>query len=305
MTEQSEFEQFKQVINYFTSKGCLSFKKLFNFVFPSQEEIPVDNFGSKWRKRISYGAPLVATLILLGIFYVGYLWGKKYEMGLIMFGLHFLICSVGVVYVGALFLFSFIVKLKKRSPAVLLGLTVVFPFRALIFLCVINPIFFVFIANSGNSSHTKKIKKHISHYERLSLSDEISVDEGPENILAESKKVSSEVKKSTDRGNVEKLFQQFSEKNKEEMKQVQENFFRSVTATKQENAKKKVNFGKHCILLGKIGEHNQISEEVFVAQEEEGVVERPLEVNLPLFFGWDKAPYNRVQEITENPIDTK
>lgn len=290
MTEFNGRDQFKRVIDVFTSGGFLSFKKLFNFVFPSKEDNISETFGGSWRKVISYTAPLISILILSGIFFMGYLWGKKYEMGLIMFGLHFLICSIGVIHLGVLFLLSIVLKIKKRSPAVLLGLTVLFPVKALAFLGVVNAIFFVFIANTGSVPHTTKIKKHSAHYESLFASNEASVDKGHENksifgeVLYPKNKESSSAQ-----GCVEDLFQENSERRKEEIKQMHEKHFKSVEENKKEWASKKADFGKHCVLLGKMTEE----EKTPPAKEETS--ENVTEINVPLFFGWDKAPYDTVQ----------
>ena len=210
-----------------------------------------------------------------------------------MFGIHLLICSIGVLHLGVLFLLSIILKLKKRSPAILLGLTVLFPLKALAFLGFVNAIFFVFIGNPQEAPHAK-LKKHSAHHERFFLSNEARVNEGHREGLGFRKILSPTEKKSASaEGSVDELFKQISEERREEIKQMQEEYAHAAAKRRQEHASREVDFGKHCVLLGKIGEHVETSEAVTTPLAETS--EQLTELNIPLFFGWDKAPYDTVQ----------
>jgi len=122
----------------FFTKGTLDFKKMIGYVFP-KEGIPEPNLtDSKWISWMARWNPILSVVLLFGIFfwsrYVPSLKFTSIFCGFIFGGGCILLFFATLPVIFLLFC-ALILKIRKRSPAIPLILTIVPPLKA--FLCVL------------------------------------------------------------------------------------------------------------------------------------------------------------------------
>ncbi len=101
-----------------------------------------------WFKKLAFAAPLIAVLIIMGIVIWPILWIQWYDFQGFLFDgfvltMHFLVAGVLLVNVLLLLLFAGILKLKKRSPRLLLAMTILPVMRAVPFVLFLHVMYWL------------------------------------------------------------------------------------------------------------------------------------------------------------------
>ena len=143
--------ELKELIKLLTDKGFLSFKKIVNYAFPNKEQEGPKITDKLWIRALAYLAPILAIVILP----ILYLNPPSFFTIFPHLGPLFHLIILGYATFFTLFLLfsSLTLKIKNRSPTLLLLLTPFAPIKALLIFGVIN---FVFTA-SGFEQTAKEI----------------------------------------------------------------------------------------------------------------------------------------------------
>ena len=285
----SEFNEVDQFRGFFRSSPEENFfgRRLFDFVFPKQGEGLTDQPVGKWMRRLSYTAPLAGVLIFAGILFAGYLWGVRSDAGKILCFFHLIVCLLGLFSMGKLLLAALILKIKKRSPAILMALTIVFPVKAVCFLGFFN-LLFALIMNDTTPPIRARNMPRLNHERQFTSLDSPQKKEEPEVV-----KTVGEPPVTQER-NFHKEIDARLKSYEEERKKTEVVTPNSIKTPYKVGSMMETTPRANAVLIGKIKAKDPIEH-----IEEPTNLQEATELTIPLFFGWDKPPYNGEPEIKE------
>lgn len=140
--------EIKSFLEALTSKGFPSIKKLINFVFPPEGQA-IDTSLRKWIRTWARYAPFIALGILAIFYFWARLWVVTYDIdsfagAWFIYLPHAFAFVYSLAAIAILLVFASILKIKRRDSSLLLALTPIAPFKALLFVCGFHIMYAVF-----------------------------------------------------------------------------------------------------------------------------------------------------------------
>ena len=150
----------------FLNKGFFSFYKMLSYVFPKEGSPEPTFIHNKWIRRMTYLNPLLAILLMVWIFYWGYFLvafvGVYEKIGIVFFTLSLILLIISIIPTLFLFSCALLLKVKKRSPAIPLILSLLWPLKSFCVLSCVCLLGFFFTPNDmlyNKTTKTNSVKK--------------------------------------------------------------------------------------------------------------------------------------------------